>query len=97
MFSFICTFGFFCLFLQANLQLFFEMSKEKGSKLTSMGLVTYHESLSRSERVELKNYVASLFRLSYSVVQKRFAGGMEFTAAELIALQPVIEEELWRH
>lgn len=72
------------------------MNKEKIEKLTSMGLVSYHKSLDRKERVQLKNYVSLLFGLSYAVVDGRFCGRMKFTNAELLALKPVIENESWR-
>ena len=82
--------------MHANLLLLFEMDKENQKKLTSMGLVDYHRELQRKERVKLINYTAVLFGLSASVVKRRFNGGMKFTNAELIALQPVIDQELWR-
>ncbi len=64
--------------------------------LTSMGLVTYHSNLNRKERVKLKNYVASMLELSYSVIDARFTGRAQFTKAELIALKNVISQELWK-
>lgn len=82
--------------MPANLHSFINMSKEITEKLTGMSLVSYYAGLSRKERVMLQNYVASLFCLSASVVYARFTGRMEFTAAELIALKPVMEGELWR-
>lgn len=72
------------------------MGKENNQKLTSMGLVSYHEGLSRKDRVRLKNYVALMLGLSYAVIDGRFSGRKKFTAAELIALQPVIDGELWK-
>lgn len=84
------------LTLLANLQTFNEMNKEKNEKLTSMGLVAYHNALSDKERVKLKNYVSLMLGLSYAVVHKRFVGNMAFSTAELIALQPVIEDEKWK-
>lgn len=72
------------------------MDKKNQEKLTCMGLVAYHAGLSRKDRVKLKNYVAGLFELSYSVIDLRFTGRMHFTPAELLALQPVIEGETWR-
>lgn len=72
------------------------MSKENTEKLTGVGLVAYHERLTRKDRVKLKNYVAFMLGLSYSVVDGRFTGRQQFTNAELIALQPVISGELWR-
>lgn len=64
--------------------------------LSSMGLVSYHNGLSEKDRVKMKSYVSLMLGLSYSVVHKRFIGGMDFKAAELIALKPVIEDELWK-
>lgn len=66
------------------------------ANLTSVGLQTYHNGLGKKDRVKLKNYVSSLFGLSYSVIDGRFSGRKEFSAAELIALKPVIENELWK-
>ena len=72
------------------------MNKENNEKLTSVGLVSYHNGLSEKDRVKMKNYVSNLLGLSYAVVHKRFIGGMSFRGAELIALQPVIDNELWK-
>lgn len=72
------------------------MSKENKEKLTSVGLVSYHASLVRKDRVKLKLYVSHLLQLSYYAVDGRFSGRQQFTTAELIALQPVIDNELWR-
>ena len=72
------------------------MDKEMKEKLTSVGLVAYHNELSEKDRVQLKNYVSLMLGLSYAVVHKRFIGRMDFTGAELIALRPVIENESWR-
>lgn len=80
----------------ANLQTEFEMNKEMNEKLTSMGLVTYHKNLGEKDRVKLKNYVSMMLSLSYAVVHKRFIGLMDFKVSELIALQPVIENESWK-
>lgn len=87
---------FLFLSLLANLQTNNEMDKEKKEKLTSMGLVAYHNALSDKDRVKLKNYVSLMLGLSYAVVHKRFIGGMAFSTAELIALQSVIENESWK-
>lgn len=72
------------------------MDKENKEKLTGMGLVAYHSGLSEKDRVKLKAYVSNLLGLSYPVVHKRFVGGMNFTVAELLALQPIIDDERWR-
>ncbi len=72
------------------------MDKKMKEKLTSMGLVAYHNELSEKDRVKLKNYVSMMLGLSYAVVHKRFIGGMDFSCAEIIALQPVIENESWK-
>lgn len=65
-------------------------------KLTNLGLQTYHMNLSRKERVKLKNYVSAMFNISYYSTDGKFAGRQRFSPAELLALQPIIDNELWR-
>ena len=72
------------------------MSKEKDGKLTQMGLESYYQTLGRGDRGKALLYVASFLGISYPSVQGKFTGKQKFSNAELIALQPVINEELWR-
>ena len=65
-------------------------------EFTSLGLLSYYEKLTRKEKVRLKSYVASKFDLSYYTVDAKFRGNTNFSAAELLALQPIIESETWR-
>lgn len=64
--------------------------------LTSVGLQSYYSGLSRKERVRLKAYVALVLGISEPVVANRFTGRREFSNAEVMALQPIIEGETWR-
>lgn len=64
--------------------------------LTNLGLQAYHKKLSRKERVQLKNYVSMKFGISYFSTDGKFVGRQKFTPAELLALEPIIEKELWR-
>ena len=68
----------------------------KKEEFTKLGLLSYYSGLTQKERVRLKNYVAQLFELSYYTVDAKFSGKTNISAAELLALQPVIEGETWR-
>ena len=68
----------------------------KREELTNVGLQAYAKSLSTAELMKLKTYVAMKFEKSYMTINDKFAGRRSFTAAELLALQPIIEQELWR-
>lgn len=72
------------------------MDKKKDKKLTQLGLESYYQTLARGDRGKALLYVASYLGLSYNSVQGKFTGKQKFTNAELIALQPIIEGELWR-
>lgn len=65
-------------------------------KSTNLGLSSYYEELGQKEKVKLKKYISQLFELSYYTVDAKFGGRAKFSAAELLALQPVIEREVWR-
>lgn len=65
-------------------------------KLTNAGLQSYHKNLTRKERVKLKLYVASQFGISYFSADGKFAGRQQFSPAELLALQPIIDKETWK-
>lgn len=68
----------------------------KNEKLTKLGLLSYYGKLSDKERMKLKSYVAEKFELSYYTIDFKFRGKSNISAAELLALQPIIENELWR-
>ena len=61
-----------------------------------MGLQSYMKNLDRQEQIKLKSYVALKFDKSYLTVNDKFAGRRQFTTAELLALQTIIEKELWK-
>ena len=72
------------------------MSKDLNEKLTQVGLESYYEILGRGDRGRLLIFIASYLNISYYSVQNKFVGRTKFSVAELIALQPVINQELWR-
>mgnify|MGYP007056191118 CR=1 FL=1 len=65
-------------------------------ELTNVGLQSYMKNLDRQEQIKLKSYVALKFDKSYLTVNDKFAGRRQFTTAELLALQTIIEKELWK-
>lgn len=75
---------------------FIWIMQQKQEQLSSVGLLSYYNDLSRKEQVKLKNYVSRIFNLSYYTVDAKFRGKTNFSAAELFALQPVINDESWR-
>lgn len=70
--------------------------QEKREELTNVGLQSYARSLGSGEVMKLKAYVAEKFGKSYMTINDKFAGRRSFSATELLALQPIIEQELWR-
>lgn len=68
----------------------------KREEFTTMGLMSYYNSLTSKEKVKLKTFVAQLIDRSYFTVDAKFRGKSNFSAAELIALQPYITQESWR-
>lgn len=72
------------------------MNKKKTEKLTQMGLESYYQTLCRGDRGKMLLHVASFLGISYQSVQGKFTGKQKFSNAELIAIQPVIEDESWR-
>ena len=68
----------------------------KTEELTNVGLQSYVEKLDQKEQVKLKTYVALKFDKSYLTVNDKFSGRRQFTPAELLALQTIIDNELWR-
>ena len=65
-------------------------------EFTSLGLLSYYNELTMKDKVKLKSFVAQKFGLSYYTVDAKFRGKSNFSAAELLALQPIIEGEKWR-
>ena len=68
----------------------------KREDFTSLGLMSYYRSLTSKEKVKLKTFVAQLIDRSYYTVDAKFRGKSNFSAAELIALQPYINSESWK-
>ena len=68
----------------------------KTEELTNVGLQSYVKNLDQQEQIKLKTYVALKFDKSYLTVNDKFSGRRQFTPAELLALQTIIDNELWR-
>ena len=68
----------------------------KREELTNVGLQAYAAKLSTAELRRLKSYVALKFGKSYITINDKFNGSRSFTTVELLALQPIIEQEQWR-
>ena len=68
----------------------------KKEELTNVGLQSYVKKLDQQEQIKLKTYVALKFDKSYLTVNDKFSGRRQFTPAELLALQTIIDNELWR-
>ena len=82
--------------LPTNLSIIFGMSKKTNEKLTQMGLESYYQTLSKGEKGKALVYIAMYLDISYPSLQGKFTGKQKFTTAELIALEPIINDELWR-
>lgn len=70
--------------------------QEKEKEFTNVGLQSYYNGLDKKERQKLTSYVAMKFEKSYYTMDGKFRGNTNFSAAELLALQPIIRDELWR-
>jgi len=70
--------------------------QENSKELTNVGLQSYVKNLDQHEQIKLKTYVAIRFSKSYLTVNDKFAGRRLFTPAELLALQTIIDKELWK-
>lgn len=68
----------------------------KSEELTNVVLQSYVKELDTQDQMKLKTYVAFKFGKSYMTVNDKFAGRRLFTPAELLALQAIIDNELWR-
>lgn len=68
----------------------------KTEELTNVGLQSYVKELSTQDLMKLKTYVASRFGKSYMTINDKFAGRRPFSATELLALEPIINQELWK-
>lgn len=72
------------------------MGKKKDDKLTQMGLESYYRTLCRGDRGKVLLYVASFLGISYPSVHGKFMGRQKFSTAELMVLEPIIKNELWK-
>lgn len=68
----------------------------KTEELTNVGLQSYVKNLDLQDQRKLKTYVALKFDKSYLTVNDKFSGRRQFTPAELLALQTIIGNELWK-
>ena len=82
--------------LPTNLRIIIGMNKKTSEKLTQMGLESYYQTLSKGEKGKALVYIAMYLDISYPSLQGKFTGKQKFTTAELIALEPIINDELWR-
>lgn len=72
------------------------MSKKKIIEITQLGLESYYQTLGRGERGKLLLYIATDLDISYPSVQGKFTGSQRFSVAEIRALEPIINQELWK-
>ena len=70
--------------------------QEKKEELTNLGLQSYVEKLDTQEQMKLKTFIAMRFGKSYITINDKIKGRTKFSQVELLALQPIIENELWR-
>lgn len=70
--------------------------QEKREELTNVGLQSYVKNLDQQDQIKLKTYVALKFDKSYLTVNDKFSGRRQFTPAELLALETIIDNELWK-
>ncbi|MBO5058000.1 MAG: hypothetical protein J6C05_08875 [Prevotella sp.] len=70
--------------------------QEKEKDFTAVGLMSYYKELPQKDKNNLRMYVAMQFNLNYMTVDNKFKGRTKFSAAELLALQPIINNELWK-
>ena len=68
----------------------------KTEELTNVGLQSYIKDLSTQDQMKLKTYVASRFGKSYITINDKFAGRRPFSPTELLALEPIINQDLWK-
>lgn len=68
----------------------------KTEELTNVGLQSYVKELSTQDLMKLKTYVASRFGKSYMTINDKFTGRRPFSPTELLALEPIINQELWK-
>ena len=68
----------------------------KTEELTNVGLQSYVKNLDQQDQRKLKAYVALKFDKSYLTVNDKFSGRRQFTPAELLALETIIDNELWK-
>ena len=68
----------------------------KKEEFTKVRLMSYYNNLTSKEKVKLKTFIAQLIDRSYYTVDAKFRGKSNFSAAELIALQPYINSESWK-
>lgn len=68
----------------------------KTEELTNVGLQSYVKNLDQQDQRKLKTYVALKFDKSYLTVNDKFSGRRQFTPAELLALETIIDNELWK-
>ena len=70
--------------------------QEKTKELKNVGIQSYVKGLSSQDQIKLKTYVALRFNKSYITVNDKFTGRRQFTPAELLAIQTIITNELWK-
>jgi hypothetical protein len=70
--------------------------QEKKKELTNMGLRSYVEKLDTQEQMQLKAFIAMKFGKSYMTINDKIKGRTKFSQVELLALQPIIDDETWR-
>lgn len=86
---------FLCNFVGKFTNFIWNMQTKK-EEFTKVRLMSYYNNLTSKEKVKLKTFIAQLIDRSYYTVDGKFRGKSNFSAAELIALQPYISNESWR-
>lgn len=72
------------------------MDKENNENLTEVGLQAYYKGLGRKEKSELIRYLMVEFNYSYNSIQQKLTGKAGLNKRDLILIDHVIRNGLWK-
>ena len=72
------------------------MNKENSENLTDVGLQSYYKNLGKKEKSEFIKYLMVEFNYSYNSIQQKLTGKAGLNKRDLILIDHVIKNELWK-
>lgn len=70
--------------------------QEKEAKKSAITINDYYAKLSKKEKSQILGYLITHYGFRYNTIQQKLTGKSDFNPRDMLVVQTVINEDLWR-